>query len=100
MRNRSRSFVIFFMVIVLIFTTFSPTAFAQGMDSDEEANAGEIIFDVMLIRPFGLLATTIGSVAFLVALPFAAMTGQTEDVYDKMVAAPAEFTFKRPIGDY
>ncbi len=100
MRNFTRSFVIFISIIALIFTAFSPSAFAQGVETDDEANAGEIVFDVMLIRPFGLLATTIGSLAFLVALPFSAMTGQTEAVYEKMVVAPAEFTFTRPIGDF
>jgi hypothetical protein len=34
-----------------------------------------------------------------VSLPFSAMGGNTKTAFNKMVADPAAFTFKRPLGD-
>lgn len=50
------------------------------------------------LRPLGIAATVLGAVSFVVALPFAAITGTTEDAADALVVAPYKFTFERPMG--
>jgi len=57
-------------------------------------------FDLLLMRPFGMIATVLGSAAFVVSLPFSFMGGNIEPAYEKMVEDPAAYTFNRPLGDF
>jgi hypothetical protein len=58
------------------------------------------IADVALVRPGCFLATLAGSAVFLVALPFAAISGSIGSTADTLVLAPANATFTRPVGDF
>ena len=60
----------------------------------------EAIVDVTLVRPGCLVATVIGSVFFIIALPIAAMSHSVRQTADTLVVAPAQATFTRPIGDF
>ncbi|QBQ56618.1 hypothetical protein E3U44_16200 [Nitrosococcus wardiae] len=61
--------------------------------------------EVLILRPLGLVGTIVGTAVFIGISPLTALasiadreafkvTGQT------LVVAPAEFTFKRPLGHY
>ena len=63
-------------------------------------NSLEIVGDLTLVRPGCFAATLVGSVIFVVALPFAAMSGSVHDTADTLVIHPAEATFTRPLGDF
>jgi hypothetical protein len=65
-----------------------------------EDNSIAAITDVILVRPGCLLATAIGSVVFVVALPIAAISGSIRSTADTLVVGPAQATFTRPIGDF
>jgi hypothetical protein len=65
---------------------------------DQEAVAS--ICDVTLVRPGCFVATLIGSAFFIVALPFAAVSGSVKKTADTLVVQPAEATFTRPVGDF
>ncbi len=56
--------------------------------------------DLVLARPIGLAATIIGSVAFVISLPFSATGGNIPEAWDNLVVAPAQYTFHRPLGSY
>ena len=58
------------------------------------------ITDVALVRPGCFLATILGSAVFVVALPFAAMSGSIQRTADTLVLAPGQATFTRPLGDF
>jgi len=66
------------------------------------ANDNDIatITDVALVRPGCFLATVLGSALFVVALPIAACSGSIKSTANTLVAAPAQATFTRPIGDF
>jgi len=68
--------------------------------SRAEDNSIAAITDVILVRPGCLLATLMGSVAFVIALPIAATSGSIRKTADTLVLAPAQATFTRPIGDF
>jgi hypothetical protein len=57
-------------------------------------------FDVSVVRPIGFAATAVGSVFFVVALPFAAASHGVKETGDTLVVTPAQFTFTRPVGDF
>jgi hypothetical protein len=98
MYNISKRFIIFFVIVAMVIIPFASTALAQ--EQDGEADAGKMTIDLLLMRPFGILAVVLGSAAFVVSLPFSAMGGNIEPAYEKMVAAPASYTFKRPLGSF
>lgn len=80
--------------------------FSQGIDEVERTRTGgppdpgAIIVDLAAVRPLGIVATLAGTAVFIVAVPFAALGGNTKDVWESLVVDPAEFTFKRPLGEF
>jgi hypothetical protein len=58
------------------------------------------IGDVVVVRPVSLVATVLGSVFFVVALPFAAASKSIKETANTLVVEPAQFTFTRPVGDF
>lgn len=58
----------------------------------------EVAADVLVARPAGLVATVVGSAIFVVALPFAAITGDVKETGRALVGAPAHWTFHRRLG--
>jgi len=68
----------------------------SGTESGDDA---AIIFDLVILRPAGLVATVGGSVIFIVALPFSLITGSVGKTFNALVASPAEYTFYRTMGN-
>lgn len=56
--------------------------------------------DVLLVRPVGTAVTIANFGIFAVASPFAAMADATDEVFDVLVQAPADYTFNRELGDF
>lgn len=62
-------------------------------------SAGAMAFDLLLVRPVGLVATVLGAGLFVVQIPLSLIQGTPpSDPAQKLVVEPAEFTFKRPLG--
>lgn len=100
MHRRFRHPIIFVVIAALVFVSLSTGALAQDQSEGGDAEAGTMTFDLLLVRPFGVLATVLGSAAFVVSLPFTAVGGSVEPAYEKMVKAPAAYTFTRPLGSF
>ncbi len=65
-----------------------------------EHDPGVIAADALLARPLGFVATIVGGVTFVLALPVAATSGSIDSAADSLVAQPAWWTFRRPLGDF
>ncbi len=63
-----------------------------------DVSAEAIIADGLILRPAGVLATIVGSVAFVVTLPFSIPTKSVDKAAQKLVVDPARYTFVRPLG--
>lgn len=62
-------------------------------------SAGAMAFDLVIVRPVGLVATVLGAGLFVLQLPLSMIQGvPPSDPAQKLVVEPAEFTFKRPLG--
>jgi hypothetical protein len=84
------------IIIVTVLFAFTVSLSFAATENQDEA----MISDTLILRPLGILATVVGAVVFVVALPFS-LTGQnTKDTADTLVVAPAKFTFARPVGDF
>ncbi len=106
MRHIIRRAVVLLMIAIFVAVPLGTSAFAwtaednSSQNETAEVSGGKIFFDAVLIRPFGLVATIIGSVAYVVSYPFAWTTGDTRKTYEKLIKDPVDYTFKRHIGDF
>jgi hypothetical protein len=81
-------------------TLFASTATAGIYDqAEQEPSGGDMLADMVLMRPFMLTATAVGLVSFVVTLPFSALGGNVDEAGKKMVLEPAKYTFVRPLGE-
>jgi hypothetical protein len=55
--------------------------------------------DALVVRPACLVATAVGSVLFVVALPWAAASKSIKKTANTLVVKPYQATFTRPLGD-
>jgi hypothetical protein len=92
-----RSLVVF-MAVTIVFTATGVSALAGGGIMLDEPSGESMIADFLLLRPLGIAATGVGSVFFVVSLPFSWPTGSLDAAFDKLVVEPASFTFARPLG--
>jgi hypothetical protein len=83
-------------VILLLSTTLVQ---AQETTAEiQDGSAAAIFVDAFLLRPAGFIGTVLGSVTFVVTLPFSAPTRTVDNTAKKLVVEPAKFTFSRPLG--
>lgn len=92
-------------IIIVLIVTFSVIPFASaGLAQEyleaEEPSGGGMLFDTVVVRPIGIVATAVGAVFFVVSLPFSALGDNVGTAGEKLVKDPARFTFKRPLGEF
>jgi hypothetical protein len=84
----------------LLIIPFGSAALGGEYFEAETPSGGEMVFDFILVRPVGLVATAVGAVFYVVSWPFAALGGNTDIAGEKLVKDPAAYTFKRPLGEF
>ncbi len=65
-----------------------------------EDNSLDVVADVILVRPGCFLATVLGSVVYVVALPVTIPSRSMRSTANTLVVHPAQATFTRPVGDF
>lgn len=92
--------LVFLLAAVLAFTWAASPALAAEKKYviGEDRNAPAMIFDLVLLRPLGLVGFAVGTAVFFVSLPFSLLGGNTGEAAQKLVVAPAKYTFTRPLG--
>jgi hypothetical protein len=81
-------------VLVLLAGSVSPCMASSG-----DSGSLEAVADVLVVRPGCFVATVLGSVVFVVALPIAAISRSIPHTAQVLVVNPARATFSRPVGD-
>jgi hypothetical protein len=94
-----QSMVVFLSVSLVLFSLVGQAA-AQAEIEAREPGGERMAYDAVVLRPLGLCGTVVGAALFVVTLPFTALTGTVDKASEKMVVAPYEFTFKRPVGQW
>ena len=67
---------------------------------DDPAHWSAKTFDAIVLRPLGSLATVAGFVFFVCSTPLAGVSGKIPTAWDVLVMNPADYTFRRPLGDF
>ena len=87
-------------ILILILFSF----LSLSLSAKEVPSSGEMMFDVMPIRPLGIASFLIGTTIFVAALPFSVLAANPEQVIrqnaKRLVIYPFRFTFQRPIGEF
>lgn len=75
---------------------------AAAETKSDPAAAAAFAFDLVVVRPFGLVATAVGAVMFIPAAILTSPNGRDaiEEAFDVFVAAPGEYIYKRPLGEF
>ena len=92
--------LVLMLVASLLIVPFSTAAIAQEYFETEDPGGGEMIFDLCVVRPVGLVATAVGMVAFILSWPFSALGDNSDVASQKLVKEPAAYTFVRPLGEF
>ena len=92
--------LVFLLAAVLAFTWAASPALAAEKKYvvGEDRNAPAMIFDLVVLRPLGLVGFAVGTAFFIVSLPFSLIGGNTGQAAQKLVVVPAKYTFTRPLG--
>jgi protein-S-isoprenylcysteine O-methyltransferase Ste14 len=100
MRTIAKKTFVMLLVIVFVTSVFASTSFAQAVMQEEEISTENMIADAVLVRPLGLCAVVLGVGLFIISLPFSALGKNVKEAGQKLVVAPAKFTFQRPLGAF
>lgn len=87
------------LALALALTPLAAAA-SQHDDTISGDKTTDMVVDVVVVRPLGLVTTVIGTVLTVVALPFTIPSGSVEASARELIVRPAEYTFKRPLGDF
>ena len=92
--------LVIFIISVLLIAPSAPTALAEEYFEREDPSGGMMIYDFILVRPVGIVATAVGGVFYIISLPFSALGDNTDEAAQALVKDPAAYTFQRPLGDF
>ncbi|MCU0614413.1 MAG: hypothetical protein MUD09_04940 [Desulfobacterales bacterium] len=96
-------FTIILFIVGLVICSFGSMAGAQDEFArfpTDERSAESMVFDLALVRPLGIVGIVFGTGAFILSLPFSALGDNTDEAFERLMADPARYTFKRPLGDF
>ncbi len=87
------------LIPVLTLALAAPPALALDQEQvGREPTTAEMYADGLIARPLGVVASVVGAVVFVVTLPFTIPSKSVDSAAKQLVAVPAQYTFKRPLG--
>lgn len=86
--------------LAIVFALSTSLVMANDTGPVSGDRATDMVVDAVVMRPLGLVATVIGTVLTVVALPFTLPSGSVEASARELIVKPAEYTFQRPLGDF
>jgi hypothetical protein len=100
MQTLLKKSLVLFMVLAFISVSLPAGIFAADPLVADEITTENMVADALIVRPLGICATILGAGFFVISLPFSALGGNVKEAANKLVVAPAKFTFKRPLGEF
>jgi hypothetical protein len=92
--------IIAFLTVLIVLSHsvgYAKHEYAAGIDRDTAA--ADIMVDIIVTRPIGLIGLVGGSVLFVATLPVAAITKSVDRTKKAFITDPYSYTFVRPLGD-
>ena len=82
----------------LLMILLAAPARAEEEGRSEVERLSRQAYDLVILRPFGLVQTIVGAGFFVVAYPVSLVTGGEADVVDICITGPVDQTFRKPLG--
>lgn len=92
--------VVLFLVATLTILPFGSAAVAQVEFEPEKPSAGAMTYDLVILRPVGIVSIASCAVIYVVAFPFALIGGSVKPATQRLLVEPFKFTFPRPLGAF
>jgi hypothetical protein len=86
------------VVATLLILAFNSVSLSAIQESSSRPSAGDVVSDVLVLRPLGFAGTILGSAAFVVSLPVTLATHKVDRAEKFLVEEPYNYTFERPLG--
>jgi len=90
---------VFFCMVLPVQAGHEPPQAQDPYEPAAPASGSAMLVDIAIARPLGLLATVVGAAAWVVSLPFSLPSGSADEAAQALIADPAAYTFKRPLGE-
>ena len=74
------------------------SVFAEG-SSSKNPSVGEIVGDVLWIRPLGVIGAVLGATAYVISFPVTTLLDKTDEAKEFLITDPYNYYLKRPLGD-
>ena len=100
MSRIAKKSLVIFLISMLLIAPLASTALAEEFFERQDPSGGMMIFDFVIIRPIGIVATAVGSVFYVISLPFSLLGGNSGEAGKALMKDPADYTFKRPLGEF
>ena len=101
MRRFTRQTFIICLAAALVILPMASSFAATNTAAEEEGpSLPSVLLDTVVVRPLGAASTLLGLVGYVVSLPFSIPGDNDDAVWDNLVMAPTEYTFKRAIGEF
>jgi hypothetical protein len=101
MLSYRKTLVMCFLIVALLVSPLSALSETVDRRIGEKGNSAEMMtVDLIAARPIGLVATVGGALVYLISWPFSALGGNSDQAWQTLVVTPAEYTFKRPLGEF
>jgi hypothetical protein len=78
--------------------SFNLLVFAED-NSSKDPSIGEVLGDILWIRPLGVIGTLMGATAYVISLPVTAPLKKTNEASQILIKDPYNYYFKRPLGE-
>lgn len=91
------------IALLALLLVAAPAPALEDSAMEEEGSAWDVplqAFDLVLLRPVGLVSVVAGAVFYTFAGPIGAAYGQAGALWKLYVVDNFDFTFRRPIGDF
>ncbi|WP_323002520.1 hypothetical protein [Denitromonas sp.] len=90
----------FCRTLVLAAALAAAPVHAQEAGSVTGDKATDMAVDLVVVRPLGFVGAVIGTVGFVLALPFTVPSGSVGETAEAWIGEPLEYTFNRPLGNF
>jgi ABC-type molybdate transport system permease subunit len=102
MKTANRKLITYFMAFMLALGSLSISTSASAGETynfNSKPSAGDMLLDMVFMRPIMLVGTVVGTAVFVVTSPFSALGGNIGEAAETLVVEPAQYTFVRPLGE-
>ena len=92
-----RKIVVLLMAFCFVFSC-NLSVFAEDRSS-KDPSVGDLAWDILWIRPLGVIGAVLGVTAYAISYPVTAFIDRTDEAKEILITDPYHYYFNRPLGE-